>query len=161
MLSYAPYTRPKHHISNSQTARIGCCRCQSPLMFAWPRHLSRAQAVTIDRVFPLSGPVRGNTTVVVTGSNFASPCINCYINKSCTNFHFGVPKLGQQLVHMMPILHDISTKQTLGEMQALHVMRSVIDKVDVWGSIGSLTHTCMHKQAHQDLSHMFTFSARA
>jgi hypothetical protein len=39
------------------------------------------QAVTINRLFPLSGPVEGNTTVVVVGANFAPPCINCMINK--------------------------------------------------------------------------------
>jgi hypothetical protein len=35
----------------------------------------------IDRAFPVNGPVKGNTTVVLTGMNFAAPCINCHINK--------------------------------------------------------------------------------
>ena len=30
---------------------------------------------------PLSGPIVGNTTIVLSGSNFAPPCVNCYINK--------------------------------------------------------------------------------
>ena len=39
------------------------------------------QSVTVDRAYPFGGPTEGNTTVVITGHNFAPPCANCYINK--------------------------------------------------------------------------------
>ena len=39
------------------------------------------QTVVVDRIFPVSGPIQGNTTVAITGHGFTAPCISCYINK--------------------------------------------------------------------------------
>ena len=35
----------------------------------------------LTEVHPLSGPAEGNTTVVLTSTNFPTPCINCHMNK--------------------------------------------------------------------------------
>ena len=35
----------------------------------------------LTEVHPLSGPVEGNTTVVLASTNFPTPCINCHMNK--------------------------------------------------------------------------------